>query len=118
MKFSSISSVLALVVSVTAAPGKSCTIGHSRVPCTTIAGVKVIDTPLVRKARKLMEDNFEPFLIRHVYRTWLFGAATINNNATLQAKIDVEAHAVATLLHDLGWDTREQSPFRSKYVRP
>lgn len=89
MKLSSIASALALTASVAAAPKKSCT-GNSTVPYTTIAGVKVIDTPLVRQARELMEANFEPFLIRHVYRTWLYGAATINNNATLAAKIDIE----------------------------
>ncbi|KAI1281286.1 hypothetical protein F5Y07DRAFT_354227 [Xylaria sp. FL0933] len=112
MKFSSITSALALAASVAAAPQKSCP-SNSTVPYTTIAGIKVIDTPLVRKARDLMEANFEPFLIRHVYRTWLYGAATIHNNATLAAKIDIEAHAVACLLHDLGWDTRDNSPFVS-----
>ncbi|KAI1368493.1 hypothetical protein F5Y08DRAFT_266358 [Xylaria arbuscula] len=112
MKFSNIASALALTASVAAAPKKSCP-GNSTVPYTTIAGVKVIDTPLVRQARELMEANFDPFLIRHVYRTWLYGAATINNNATLSAKIDIEAHAVACLLHDVGWDTRDNSPFTS-----
>ncbi|KAK5627713.1 hypothetical protein RRF57_003428 [Xylaria bambusicola] len=105
MKFSSIASALALTASVAAAPKKGCP-GNSTLPYTTIAGVKVVDTPLVRQARELMEANFEPFLIRHVYRTWLFGAATINNNATLTAKIDAEAHAIACLLHDVGWDDK------------
>lgn len=113
MKFSSITSVLALAASVAAVPQKRCAGGNGTVPYTTIAGIKVIDTPLVQKARELMEANFEPFLIRHVYRTWLYGAATINNNATLASKIDIEAHAVACLLHDVGWDTRDNSPFTS-----
>jgi hypothetical protein len=115
MKFSNIASVLTLAGSSVAAAVQSSSY-PVHVPYTKVAGVKVIDTPLVRKARALMEANFEPFLVRHVYRTWLFGAASINNNATLQAKIDVEAHAVATLLHDVGWDTRDDSPFRSEYV--
>ncbi|KAI8628061.1 hypothetical protein F5Y19DRAFT_465390 [Xylariaceae sp. FL1651] len=93
-------------------PGKRCA-DNATIPYTTLAGVKVIDTPIVQKARALMEANFEPYLIRHVYRTWLFGAAAINNNETLAAQIDLEAHAVGTLLHDLGWDTRDESPFRS-----
>ncbi|KAI1302588.1 hypothetical protein F5Y03DRAFT_361180 [Xylaria venustula] len=112
MRFFSITPVLALAASAAAIPSKSCA-SNSTVPYTTIAGVKVIDTPLVRKARELMEANFEPFLIRHVYRTWLYGAATIHNNATLAAQVDIEGHAVATLLHDLGWDTRDNSPFTS-----
>ncbi|KAI0110489.1 hypothetical protein GGR51DRAFT_93856 [Nemania sp. FL0031] len=117
MKFSSITSVLALAASVAAVPSKQCPGNSSAAPYTTIAGIKVIDTPLVRKARELMEANFEPFLIRHVYRTWLYGAATIHNNATLAANVDIEAHAVACLLHDLGWDTRDNSPFTSNDKR-
>ncbi|KAI1828236.1 hypothetical protein F4861DRAFT_173196 [Xylaria intraflava] len=116
MKLSSIGSILALAASVAAVPQKrgAC---NATVPYTSLAGISVVDTPLVRKARELMEANFEPFLIRHVYRTWLFGAATIHNNETLAARIDLEAHAVGCLLHDLGWDTRDNSPFTSKDKR-
>jgi hypothetical protein len=56
----------------------------------------MIDTPLVRKAWALVEANFEPPLVRHMYRSWLFGAPAINNNATLAAEIDLEAQAVVT----------------------
>ncbi|KAJ8126220.1 hypothetical protein O1611_g7419 [Lasiodiplodia mahajangana] len=50
-------------------------------------------------------------------RSWLFGAAAFNNNATLKASIDLEAHAVGTLLHDLGWDMRPDSPWVTKEHR-
>jgi hypothetical protein len=115
MKFSSVTSVLALAASATAVPSKRCS-SNTTVPYTTIAGIKVIDTPLVQKARSLVEANFEPPLVRHMYRSWLFGVAAINNNATLAAEIDLEVHAVGTLLHDLGWDQRPDSPWRSEYV--
>jgi hypothetical protein len=112
MKFSSVTSIFTLVASATAAP-KSCPDGNHKLPSTTIAGIKVIDTPLVQKARKLVETNFEPYLVRHMYRSWLFGVAAINNNATLASEIDLEVHALGTLLHDLGWDQRPDSPWRT-----
>ncbi|TRX88193.1 hypothetical protein FHL15_010882 [Xylaria flabelliformis] len=113
MRFSSVTFVLALAASTTAAPNKSCAHGNHTFPLTTIAGIKAVDTPLVQKARALVEANFEPYLVRHMYRSWLFGAAAINNNATLASEIDLEVHALGTLLHDLGWDQRPDSPWRS-----
>jgi len=35
-------------------------------------------------------------------RTWLFGALIINHNTTLQKTVDLEVHAIGSLLHDLG----------------
>ncbi|KAI0164668.1 hypothetical protein GGR57DRAFT_497543 [Xylariaceae sp. FL1272] len=72
-------------------------------PMTKIAGVEVIDTQIVRDAQKLIQ-GFPDYLFSHQMRSWLFGAAMINNNATLRHSIDLEVHAVATMLHDLGWD--------------
>jgi len=125
MKFPSLTSALALTLAATASVSaipsastkttKGCPSGSGpSVPYTTVAGIKVIDTPLVRKARALVEANFEPPLVRHMYRSWLFGAAAINNNATLAAEVDLEAQAVGTILHDLGWDQRPNSPWRSR----
>ncbi|KAI1266842.1 hypothetical protein F5Y18DRAFT_350186 [Xylariaceae sp. FL1019] len=72
-------------------------------PMTKIAGVEVIDTQVVRDAQKLIR-GFPDYLFSHQMRSWLFGAAMINNNATLRHSMDLEVHAVATMLHDLGWD--------------
>ncbi|KAH8167399.1 hypothetical protein CIB48_g829 [Xylaria polymorpha] len=85
----------------------------AKYPTTTVAGVEVIDTQLVRDARELIEvfQEKQPYLVKHLYRTWLFGAAAINANETLKNSLDIELHAVGTLLHDLGWDMRENSPF-------
>ncbi|KAI1814472.1 hypothetical protein GGS20DRAFT_409951 [Poronia punctata] len=70
---------------------------------THIAGVEVIDTPIVRDVQKTIRQ-FPDFLYSHQMRSWLFGAAMINANATLRRSVDLEVHAVATMLHDLGWD--------------
>ncbi|KYG13575.1 hypothetical protein FVEG_17628 [Fusarium verticillioides 7600] len=43
-------------------------------------------------------------------RSWLYGVLMINANETLSDRVDLEVQAVATLLHDLGWDTTEASP--------
>ncbi|KAI0195906.1 hypothetical protein F4808DRAFT_440282, partial [Astrocystis sublimbata] len=85
----------------------------NKYPMTTVAGTNVVDTPLVREARELIEvfQEKQPYLVKHLYRTWLFGAAALDANETLKADIDLEFHAVGTLLHDLGWDMRENSPF-------
>ncbi|KAI0428399.1 hypothetical protein F5Y09DRAFT_313036 [Xylaria sp. FL1042] len=70
---------------------------------TKIAGVEVIDTPIVRDVQAFIKQ-FPDYLYSHQMRSWLFGAAMINANATLRRSIDLEVHAVATMLHDLGWD--------------
>ncbi|GAP85523.1 putative cyanamide hydratase [Rosellinia necatrix] len=85
--------------------------GHSY-PTTTLHGVEVVDTQLVRDARAVIE-NFTPYLHKHSLRTWLLGAAAINANQTLKASLDMELHAVTTILHDLGWDMTPGSPWIS-----
>lgn len=70
---------------------------------THIAGVEVIDTQIVRDVQATIKQ-FPNYLYSHQMRSWLFGAAMINANETLKREIDLEAHAVATMLHDLGWD--------------
>jgi hypothetical protein len=75
-------------------------------PTTTIAGVEVINTKIVQDALALVEEfkPLQPYLYNHVVRTWLLGAAALNNNATLKAQVDLEVHALGSLLHDLAWD--------------
>ncbi|KAI0535486.1 hypothetical protein GGR58DRAFT_478941 [Xylaria digitata] len=106
MKFSGVLSVLALAGAAVAKPG-------TKYPTTTVAGVEVVDTQIVRDARKLIEvfNGLQPYLYKHLYRTWLFGAAALNANETLKNSVDLELHAVGTILHDLGWDMRPNSPF-------
>lgn len=117
MKASTIVSALALVGAAVAYPrhGKA----GKKLPTTKIANIEVVDTQLVRDAIAEVKKfiPLQPYLYNHVMRSWLFGAAAFNNNATLKAEIDLEAHAIGTLLHDLGWDMREDSPWVTKEHR-
>lgn len=70
----------------------------------TIAGVSVVDTPLVRAAQNYAHEHGDPFVYKHIMRSWLFGSLILQHNDTLAATVDKEVHAVAALLHDLGWD--------------
>src|SRR5207237_1171915 len=103
MKVSAIVSALALTGAAVAAPGRA----GRKVPTTKIANIEVVDTPLVRDALTEVKKfiPLQPYLYNHVMRSWLFGAAAFNKNETLKNLIDLEAHAVGTLLHDLGWDS-------------
>lgn len=118
MKFSGVVSALALTG---AALGRATGKAGKQLPTTTIAGIEVVDTQIVRDAIKVVEEfiPLQPYLYAHVMRSWLFGAAAFNNNATLKAQIDLEAHALGTLLHDLGWDSmciRPSQDSSSSYV--
>ncbi|KAI1423391.1 hypothetical protein F5Y12DRAFT_716342 [Xylaria sp. FL1777] len=113
MKVSSIVSVLALSVTAIASPKP---IAHNHLPTTVIAGVEVVDTQLVRDAHSLI-TKFPDYLYWHSMRTWLLGAAVINANKTLKAQVDLEAHALGTILHDLGWDMSPNSPWVTKENR-
>ncbi|KAI0912878.1 hypothetical protein F4824DRAFT_88112 [Ustulina deusta] len=114
MKFAAgVISALAVASTTMAAP-KKCNL-----PTTTIAGVEVVDTQLVRDAHNLVKAfiPLQPYLYNHLLRTWLLGAAALNNNATLKSQVDVELHAVGSLLHDLAWDQRDNSPFNTREYR-
>ncbi|KAH9888226.1 hypothetical protein F4778DRAFT_786041 [Xylariomycetidae sp. FL2044] len=80
-------------------------------PTRTIANITVIDTPLVREARAYARAHTSSDAIwNHVMRGWLLGAALLARNATLRAAVDPEVHALAALLHDLGWDRTPGAP--------
>jgi hypothetical protein len=75
-------------------------------PTKTIAGIEVVDTPLVQAAQDFARKHSDEFAYNHVMRSWVFGVIIYQR---LREKgdypaIDLEAHAVSTILHDLGWD--------------
>lgn len=86
---------------------------HAHYPTRSIAGVSVVDTPIVRAAQAYAKQYSQDFTFQHVMRSWLLGALVVKHNETLQATVDMEVHAVASLLHDLGWDQAENSPMIS-----
>ncbi|KAK2029179.1 hypothetical protein LX32DRAFT_589167 [Colletotrichum zoysiae] len=71
-------------------------------PRQVIGGVTVVDTPLVRAAQTFAQQVSDTFLYNHIMRTWLFGALVINHNTTLKETVDLEVHAIGSILHDLG----------------
>ncbi|KAK8069944.1 hypothetical protein PG994_006560 [Apiospora phragmitis] len=104
----------------------------SSYPNRTIAGVTVIDTPVVRAAQAYAREHASDFVYNHVMRGWLFGTliwqhslqqqeGSSGNNSTnatvpvdgVSGDFDIEVQAVAALLHDLGWDQTPSSPFIS-----
>lgn len=82
-------------------------------PTRKVAGISVINTPIVQDAEAFALEHSTYPIYKHVMRSWLYGVLMINANETLSDSIDLEVHAVATLLHDLGWDTTEASPIIS-----
>ncbi|VUC30192.1 unnamed protein product [Clonostachys rosea] len=77
--------------------------GSQGYPTREIAGVFVVDTPLVRAAEDFAISHSSHPVYKHVMRSWLYGVLMINANETLINHVNLEIHAVSTLLHDLGW---------------
>lgn len=82
-------------------------------PNTTIAGLTVIDTPIVRLAQEFTRNHSTEAVFKHQMRAWLFGSLIIAGNETLKNSVDLEIQAVSALLHDLGWDLTPNSPVTS-----
>lgn len=75
----------------------------------TLAGISVPDTPIIRAALQYARVHNDDDTYNHVMRTWLLGSVAMARNATLNVSIDLEAYAVGTILHDLGWDETPNS---------
>ncbi|KAK1249639.1 hypothetical protein MKX08_009642 [Trichoderma sp. CBMAI-0020] len=76
---------------------------------TVIAGVTVIDTLLIRDARSFAREHMLDSIYNHVMRSWLLSATIINANDTLRDTIDLEVHAIASILYDIGLDPHVNS---------
>ena len=72
-------------------------------PTRVFAGVEVPDTTLITKALALSRKHLNDLAYNHTVRTWLFGFIIAAKIPELQGR-DLEAHAIAAILHDLGWD--------------
>jgi hypothetical protein len=68
-----------------------------------LAGIKVVDTPLVRDAIDLARSLSAPYLFNHVMRSWLFAVLIAEES---NPALDPELLAVAAVLHDLGLTDR------------
>jgi hypothetical protein len=69
-----------------------------------IAGITIPDTPTITAAIAYARANNDDHTYNHVMRSWLVGQASISHlPANITHAIDLEAFAVAAILHDLGW---------------
>lgn len=67
------------------------------------AGIKLIDTPLVRKSLEFARAHHDSMSFNHIYRSWIFGAIFASKIPGF-TNVDLEIHAVSAILHDLAWD--------------
>ncbi|KAL2846192.1 hypothetical protein BJY01DRAFT_175925 [Aspergillus pseudoustus] len=72
-------------------------------PTRTVAGVPVIDTPLVQAALRYAKTHNDDMSFNHTSRSWMFGCI-IATKVPAFADADMEIHAVSAILHDLAWD--------------
>ncbi|KAL7958829.1 hypothetical protein V8C34DRAFT_313827 [Trichoderma compactum] len=79
---------------------------NTQVPETTIAGVTVIDTPIVQAAQKYARAHLNEMGFNHVMRSWILGVIVYKKlrKAGAISEIDLEVQALSAILHDLGWD--------------
>lgn len=68
-----------------------------------IAGVALPNTPVVIKALAYARSHSDDMTYNHVLRSCLFGFVIADKSPDLRDR-DREVHAVAAILHDLGWD--------------
>jgi len=80
-----------------------------RVPLRTVAGVRVADTSLVRRAVGIAQANMEPYLFNHVMRSWLFATLIAERDGI---RLDAEVLAVSAVLHDIGLAEAFAGPLR------
>ena len=74
-----------------------------------LAGITVIDTPLITSAMEYARSRSEPYLFNHVVRSWLFA---VRLGQLQQVPHDPEVVAVGGLLHDLGLTASVTGPRR------
>jgi hypothetical protein len=74
-----------------------------------LAGITVIDTPLITRAMDYARTHSEPFLFNHAVRSWLFA---VRLGQLQGVPHDAEVVAIGTLLHDLGLTNDFMGPKR------
>ncbi|KAK4194496.1 hypothetical protein QBC40DRAFT_319448 [Triangularia verruculosa] len=80
-------------------------------PHRTLAGISVIDTPMVRDAQAYARLHCSPSTYNHIMRSWLFGVLHLSHDPALASKVDLEVHALGLMLHDLANNQSLSAPF-------
>jgi hypothetical protein len=75
----------------------------SELPHRNLAGVTVIDTPIVRDAIAYAQGYEDNSVFNHSMRSWIFGSIVVNKNSVYTKAIDKEVHALGSILHDVGF---------------
>jgi HD domain len=70
-----------------------------------VAGIRLVDSAIARRAVELSRDCSAPFLFNHTVRTYLFGSLA---GRALGQQFDEEVLFLACVLHDLGLTERFQ----------
>ena len=73
-------------------------------PTKVIAGVTVIDTPIVRAAQEYARKHLDDMGYNHVIRSWLYSVIISQKVTKTFGAVDAEIQALGAILHDLGWD--------------
>jgi hypothetical protein len=81
----------------------------SRDETRCVAGVRLLDTPLIARAIEYARLTCQPYLFNHVMRSWLFAVSLAQAKRLAH---DEEVLAVATLLHDIGLEAAFAGPLR------
>jgi hypothetical protein len=78
----------------------------SKLPTKVLAGVTVVDSPLIDGALQYARAHSDDMTYNHVIRSWLFGVIIYTRLHAVGAmpELDLEAHAISAIFHDLGWD--------------
>jgi hypothetical protein len=70
----------------------------------TLATITVPDTPLITSCIAFTREHLDDHAYNHVMRSWLCGQAIISHLPPEKTEdLDMEAYAIGTIMHDLGW---------------
>src|SRR5262245_17844686 len=78
-------------------------------PTRLIAGVTLLDSPLIEAAIEYAQRLSEPYLFNHAMRSWLFAELI---GRTKKIDYDREVVAVGSILHDIGLTAGVSGPNR------
>ena len=84
-------------------------INHQSSSTRMIAGVSVLDTPLITAVVDYTQRISEPYLFNHAMRSWLFAEAI---GRTKGIAYDREIVAIGAILHDIGLTASVSGPNR------
>ena len=86
-------------------------VGDTQAPLSTrvLAGVDVVEGPLITAAIDYAQRLSEPYLFNHAMRSWLF-AELLGRSKGID--YDREVVAVGTILHDIGLTAGVRGPHR------